>query len=298
MIQSPPTQSVTLDKTTGLMGFWTSPLVPSPWPVIVLFAPMAATADHLIDLKYHLVKAGFAVLTFDWPHYGHSAGSPRHHIALPSHEAAVGSVGTWLTTQPHIKPNGITYWAISLGATHVLNHLKNALIQPDQLILHTPFISGFHSLREQHDLDWLTRLQRLAHRAPNRSLCCTDTTQQPGLLSGPRAEAFYAQGPTPYLTLSGCLNVMDAECLSALTHMNSPPPSYWIIAQYDQVIAPDLTARAFQAYQGPKSSATEPMDHYTLLLNETIDPITQACDWIHTCSLDTMTSTQHTDSVS
>lgn len=65
-------------------------------------------------------KAGFAVLAFDYRHYGQSEGEPRHLVWIPYQlqdwEAAI----KYARSREEINPQKIALWGTSLSGGHVL----------------------------------------------------------------------------------------------------------------------------------------------------------------------------------
>jgi alpha-beta hydrolase superfamily lysophospholipase len=274
------THNITLGLPTWAHGLWVTPShTPPPWPAIALFPPMAATPQHLTGLIEAITAQGFAVLSIDFNGFGRSPGSPRFQISLQRHLAEVCAAGQWLTQHPDVRPGEFAYWGISLSGAHVLNSLDLSPIKPAALILQTPFICGQHSLAQSHDPAWLKRLERLSQRHPHQTIRCIDS-DQPGLLTGPRAQAFYQRADTPLITLKSLYLLTHYTLLDTLPSLKTRPPIYWLAALNDQLVTPQLSEQAFQLYPGPKHWHLAPIDHYALLLNECPDVLMNILQWL------------------
>jgi pimeloyl-ACP methyl ester carboxylesterase len=65
-------------------------------------------------------QAGFAVLLFDYRHFGASGGQPRQLIWIPTQLADYAAAVEFARQQPSVDPDRIALWGTSLSGGHVL----------------------------------------------------------------------------------------------------------------------------------------------------------------------------------
>ena len=121
---------------TRLRGFLTTPddneaqLIPG----VVMFHGFGCTAQ--MDFPEHaarLAKRGYAVLRFDYRHWGGSDGEPRN-VLLPWREVEdVRNAMTYMQQQPGVDPDRIGIWGASFGggisiATGALDSRAKAVV--------------------------------------------------------------------------------------------------------------------------------------------------------------------------
>ncbi len=101
--------------------FWPPSAGPEPLPVIVMGHGFSAewtfgTAETIADFT----AAGFAVFTFDYRHYGESAGQPRQLLYVGRELNDWRSALNLVRADQRIDPHRLCLWGSSLGGGHAL----------------------------------------------------------------------------------------------------------------------------------------------------------------------------------
>ena len=115
---------------------------PSGWPAILMVHGWGGTQDALTPNFYRRFNAaGFAVLTFDYPGWGDSAGWPRHHIWASGRVRNADDALAHLKSLPQMDKRRIVLWGTSLGGGHVVDL---AAAHPELLgaIAQVPMLDG------------------------------------------------------------------------------------------------------------------------------------------------------------
>lgn len=79
------------------------------------------TRDQLTVYAEEFVRAGLAVLTFDYRHFGESEGSPRQIVDISEQMEDWRSAIAMVRTLDHVDPKRIALWGSSLSGGHVIN---------------------------------------------------------------------------------------------------------------------------------------------------------------------------------
>ncbi len=92
-----------------------------PAPCVVLGHGFGATrAGGLARYAQRFAAAGFAVLAFDYRHFGDSDGEPRQLLDVPSQLADWASAVVAARALPDVDPERIALWGSSFAGGHVL----------------------------------------------------------------------------------------------------------------------------------------------------------------------------------
>lgn len=94
----------------------------------------------------HFVKAGFAVMEFDFQGWGMSAGWPRQDINPWARVKAASAALAHLRSQAVIEPTQVYLWGTSFGGGHVVDL---AVLHPDVqgVIAHVPMLDGLEAVK-------------------------------------------------------------------------------------------------------------------------------------------------------
>lgn len=90
-------------------------------PCVVMGHGFTGTRDQLLPYVEAFTKAGIAVLTFDYRHFGESDGSPRQIVAVEKQMEDWRSAIALARTLEGVDPKRIALWGSSLSGGHVIN---------------------------------------------------------------------------------------------------------------------------------------------------------------------------------
>lgn len=90
-------------------------------PCIVMAHGFSATMDWILpNFATQFVKAGLAVLTFDYRHLGESEGEPRQLIDIHRQRIDLQNAIKFARNLSNIDPTRIGLWGTSLGGSHAI----------------------------------------------------------------------------------------------------------------------------------------------------------------------------------
>jgi pimeloyl-ACP methyl ester carboxylesterase len=93
----------------------------TPVPCIIMANGLGGTKDMLLDqYASRYQEAGFAVLVFDYRHFGESEGEPRQLIWIPYQVEDYGAAVEYARSLEEIDPKNIALWGTSLSGGHVI----------------------------------------------------------------------------------------------------------------------------------------------------------------------------------
>lgn len=93
----------------------------APVPCVVMAHGFSATRDDgLPPYAEAFQRAGFAVVLFDYRHFGASTGEPRQIIDIGEQQADYRAVIDWARGQAGIDPDRIALWGSSFSGGHVI----------------------------------------------------------------------------------------------------------------------------------------------------------------------------------
>lgn len=92
-----------------------------PHPAVVLCHGGGATHQMKLDqYEDHFSRAGFAVLAFDYRHFGQSGGEPRQIMSPRKLVEDVHAAVAFARTRSEIDASRIALWGTSFGASHAV----------------------------------------------------------------------------------------------------------------------------------------------------------------------------------
>ncbi|MDP9142106.1 MAG: alpha/beta fold hydrolase [Pseudomonadota bacterium] len=118
-----------------------------PFPAILMVHGWGGVQDALtVPFYAPFNQAGFAVMTFDYPGWGKSEGTPRNVINPWHRERDVENALEHLRAQPQIDASRIVLWGTSFGGGHVV---KVAARHPELLaaIAQVPMLDGMAAVK-------------------------------------------------------------------------------------------------------------------------------------------------------
>jgi len=125
--------------------FW-EPEGAGPRPAVLLCHGFGAIKEARLDAYGdRFAQAGFAVLAFDYRHFGGSEGQPRHFGSVKRQLEDIAAALAHLRAQPHVDPERVALWGTSFGGGHVL---VTAARDPRvaAVIAQCPFMDGLDAL--------------------------------------------------------------------------------------------------------------------------------------------------------
>ena len=95
--------------------------VPGAMPCVVMAHGFSATRDDgLPEYAEAFQRAGFAVILFDYRHFGASTGEPRQLLDIGRQQQDYRAVIDWARRTDGIDPDRIVLWGSSFSGGHVL----------------------------------------------------------------------------------------------------------------------------------------------------------------------------------
>lgn len=118
-----PKKDVTFDVGGTPISAWIylPGKISAPVPCIIMGSGLGGTKDILLEsyaLRYQ--KAGYAVLIFDYRHFGRSGGEPRQLIWIPYQLEDWSAAIRYARSLEEIDPARIALWGTSLSGGHVI----------------------------------------------------------------------------------------------------------------------------------------------------------------------------------
>ncbi len=111
--------SFKVDGSTLSGWFYLPDSVAQPVPCVVLNQGFCGTKDMLLE-KYALrfVEAGFAVLSYDYRHFGDSQGKPRQVYSIPEQLEDVRAAVNTVRSRTEVDPDKIAMWGTSSSGNY------------------------------------------------------------------------------------------------------------------------------------------------------------------------------------
>jgi hypothetical protein len=236
--------------------------------------PAIAMAHGIATLKEmglpeyaeRFAEAGFAVLLFDYRHFGESEGTPREQAFAEDQQEDYRNAITWMQLQPQIDPERIGIWGFSFAGGHVLQvaafdrRVKCVVSQVPSLSgylvtqrANTPLeIDGMRTMLS-HD-----RLRRYKTGQVNY-LPLVAAPGQPCFFPYEEAREFYGahRGSSEgrfenRITFESLERLASFEAASRIEAI-SPTPLRMILAKKDILIPMDIAMAAYARAHEPKS---------------------------------------------
>jgi cephalosporin-C deacetylase-like acetyl esterase len=121
-----------------------------PYPIAVMGGGWCYVKEIVLPhYAENIVKAGVAVLMFDYRGLGESEGEPRQHIDPWGQIEDYKNAISFVTTQPDIDPNRVGIWGISYAGGHVI--AVGATDPRVKCIVSTvPVVEGWETMKRCH----------------------------------------------------------------------------------------------------------------------------------------------------
>ncbi len=234
-------------------------------PAIVMAPGFSGTKEcNYQFLASNFAKEGFAVLLFDYPNFGESAGLVKGEVDPWQQIQAYRDGITYLETRDEINKSRIGIWGGSYSGGHAM--VVSALDHRIKcMVAMTPFISGSYYvnkfpievksfLSKQFYAD---RLARIKGDTPARIPVASNDPKQFSAISSPNAWAFiqsfkeYAPTYENTVTLKSLEMQLEYEPGYYVPQI-SAIPKLFIIAKQDELIPEPLILEAFNKATEPK----------------------------------------------
>lgn len=117
-------------------------------PCVVMAHGFSGTRDDALPAYAEAFRdAGYAVVVFDYRHFGASSGEPRQLLDVALQQEDYRAVVAWARNDPGIDPERIVLWGTSFSGGHVM-----AVAADDPriaaVISQSPFTDGFAVIRQ------------------------------------------------------------------------------------------------------------------------------------------------------
>jgi dienelactone hydrolase len=120
------------------------PAGPGPFPVVVMGHGLGAIREMgLAPYAERFLAAGYAVLVFDYRHFGASTGEPRQLLSVARQREDWKAAIAYARTRPETDADRVALWGSSFGGGHVV--AVAAEIPVAAAIVQCPFTSGLAS---------------------------------------------------------------------------------------------------------------------------------------------------------
>ena len=132
-----------------------------PVPCIIMGNGLGGTKDILLELyAVRYQEAGFAVLTFDYRHFGQSEGEPRQLVWIPYQLQDYSAAIDYARALKEIDPVKIALWGTSLSGGHVIATAANEE-NIACVVAQCPWLDGFAAAKTGYKMHGLGRGLRL-----------------------------------------------------------------------------------------------------------------------------------------
>jgi len=259
-----------------------------PAPVIVMAHGFSAVMEQLAPQAEALQAAGFAVLAFDHPCFGLSAGEPRGEVDPPRQLRAWRDAVSFVRTLDGLDRDRIGLWGSSFSGGHVI---QAGALDPRVrcVVSQVPFVAGWDLIASRNDADAFVALlvaereRRFAGEAPTQLAVTATDPDVPCAFPGATARRFFDESRLKSWT--------NAVTLSSFEHVRGYEPGLWshrlaprgllvIVAEDDRVTPVPPVLEAFARAGEPKRLVRVPGDHFEVYEGPGFDQaMAAAIDW-------------------
>lgn len=254
-----------------------------PAPCIIMSTGLGGTKDALLEnyaLRFN--EAGYAVLTFDYRHFGTSEGEPRQLMAITYQLDDLRAAVAYVRSRPEIEANKIFLWGTSAGGNYgivvaaedpriagvitqcaALDHETDAKLYLQQTGIRHFLRLFMHAQRDKGR----SRFGLSPHRIP--------IVGQPGtlaMLTAPGAYCGYAQ-------LTAESETFENQVCARLLFMTHGPdvvelakkvrcPVLILVCEKDNLVAPDSHVRVAEALGNKATIVNYPIGHFEIYEGE------------------------------
>lgn len=127
-------------------GLFVRPSGGGPAPLIQLNQGLGGLREMLDAHARKFARAGYAVLTFDYRHFGRSDGQPRHLLERDEQQRDIEAALDFGKTLEGVDASRVVLWGTSLGGGHVID-VASRRSDLTAVVIQCPFTDGFASAR-------------------------------------------------------------------------------------------------------------------------------------------------------
>jgi uncharacterized protein len=256
-------------------------------PGIVMANAISAVKEiTLPGYAARFAAVGYAVLVFDYRHYGSSEGAPRNHLDPHEQQQDIRNAITWLRAQPEVDPDRIGGWGISLGGVHML-HLGAYDRRLKAIVSVATGLNTLETMMGRPGLQSFLRIlnadrdKRLGSGQSASYMPAVSMPGKGGLMAFPEANDFYTNAMNSYaptyenrITTASVENLI-ADHSDAAVHLITPTALLMIHGEKD-LIPPDAVRCVFDRACEPKKLVVLDCLHTDLYTREPW--VTQSAD--------------------
>lgn len=131
-------------------------------PAIIIMAHGFAALRQfgLVKFAQRFAQAGYAVVLFDYRHWGGSTGQPRELVSLDDQQNDWKTVINYLKSQKSLSTRKMVLWGTSLSGGYVLS-LAAELKNIHAVIAQTPYVDGAETAKN-YPLQYLPKALKLS----------------------------------------------------------------------------------------------------------------------------------------
>lgn len=261
-------------------------------PAIVMAPGFSGTREcNYQFFASNFAKEGFAVLLFDYPNFGESAGTVRGEVDPWLQIQAYRDGITYLETRDEVDANRIGVWGGSYSGAHaiVVSAMDNRV---KCLVAMTPFISGSYYVKKMpaevksflSQQFYADRLSRIKGGAPGRIPVAANDGKQFTAVSSPNAWTFiqsfkeYAPTYENSVTLKSLEMQLEYEPGYYVQNIGAIPKLF-IIAKKDELIPEELIVDAYNKASEPKKLAYIDGHHFSPYMEKLEEASNLAIAW-------------------
>lgn len=265
------------------------------YPVIILAHGFSAVKEQgLANYAERFCSAGFAVVVFDFAHFGASEGAPLGQLFPHDMVEDYRNAITWACQQPQVDPSRLGLWGTSFSGG-VATFAATVDRRAKAVVAQVPSLMNAETRRAPDPAKWAAVGQMLvAERAARyragevRTMPVVAPMGQPCVLPGRECldafEAFSTVAPNwrNEITIASLEKIREFDPVS-LIQMLAPTTLLVIAAETDSLIPLAAVTAAFDRAAEPKRMVVLPTGHFDIYsdpwLTKSVD---EAIDWFST----------------
>lgn len=245
-------------------------------PLIVMAHGFSGVKEQGLDPVADMFSsAGYAVLVFDYRHFGDSSGEPRQQIFPLDMVEDYRNAITWASSQPNVDPSRVGLWGTSMSAA-LASYTATADPRVRAVVVQMPFIMGPKGRRAVDPARWeAVGKMLIADRIARYETGVVNTIpvvaqgNAPCVLAGEEAHDFFvgSQEAAPNwrnaVTLESLEKIRQFDPVSNLDMMSDVAYLH-IGGEKETLLPPDAVQAAFDRVPEPKKMVMLPVGHFEI----------------------------------